>query len=407
MSTNLRKQNSGGWQIETLRTLDEIEAIRPIWEQMQANEPRPSVNTDVDRYLSVVECDEGISQPVVILLKKHGEPEALVAGRLGKMPIPVRIGYKAVASPTLRSLAVTYGGVLGQPDEVAIVQIIRGLAGFLNRKEADIVFFNHLDIDSVFYQQVRKASGFWRGNHFLTVEPHWRMAIPLSLSEFFQSLSGKHRRNLRRAVRKLEEEYGEEFQIVHYQNVDDIPVLSRDVESISVKTYQHALNAGFSCTPLTQSILTRDATRGRLLMSVLYIQGRPCAFQWGTVLRNTYFMEKVGYDPEWSRFRVGNVLFIQVLESLCHRADLEFLDFGFGDAEYKRSYGNKCWQEAAQTYVFAPRLYPVMLNMFQSSVMGLSYTLRRGLNAAGLTHRVKRLWRGKLQESQSQSSEKT
>ena len=62
-------QFSGDYEIITARNFEEIEAIRPIWEQMQCGESRPVPNADIDRYLSVVKTSDDDLQPNVMLLK--------------------------------------------------------------------------------------------------------------------------------------------------------------------------------------------------------------------------------------------------------------------------------------------------------------------------------------------------
>jgi len=93
MISNLKSQRqTGNWQkiknhleIVTIRSLEEIEEIRPIWERMQRNQAFPIINADVDRYLSVLKSQKGQNiRPHVILLNRDGHPEAMVIGHIGK-----------------------------------------------------------------------------------------------------------------------------------------------------------------------------------------------------------------------------------------------------------------------------------------------------------------------------------
>jgi len=228
------------------------------------------------------------------------------------------------------------------------------------------------------------------------------MSIPRSLEEFYLGLSKKHRGNIRRAIKKLEEEWRDRLEIVHYRQPREVERLCEDVERVSLKTYQQSLGAGFQNTPLTRSIANTDAQRGRLHVSVLYIQNQPCAFQWGTTFGRTYFLERIGYDPAWTKSSVGTVLFVKVLERLCADEGVDCMDFGFGGAEYKESYGSESWQEAATMYILAPRFYPLLVGALESANAGFVRALTWIVRRVELLAWVKRLWRRTLQKTPAQ-----
>jgi len=393
------RDRDDGWETVILRSLDQIEDIRPIWEGMQAEQPCPMINADIDRYLAFQHTMEQDCRPLVLILKREGRPQAMVVGRLGKQSIPLRLGYKVVARPALRCVTVIYGGVFAPGDEAVADRLVRALMGFLRRREADTIYFNHLRMDGSFYRQVTTVPHFLCRSRFPTIHPHWQMSVPESLDEFYQGLSQRHRGNIRRTVRKLEEEWRGQVEIVHYRQPQEVKRLCEDVERVSVKTYQQSLGAGFQNTPLMQSISQADAQHGRLHVSVLYVQKQPCAFQWGTTFGHTYFLERIGYDPAWTKSRVGTVLFVKVLERLCADEGVERMDFGFGGAEYKESYGNESWAEAETTYIWAPRLYPSLLGALESANAGLGRMATWMAQRVKLLAWVKRRWRRTLQKS--------
>jgi hypothetical protein len=69
-------------KIVTATNFEEIEAIRPIWEQMQSDEPHPIPNADIDRYLSVVKTRGDDVQPYIMVMKCGGRPVAIMIGRI-------------------------------------------------------------------------------------------------------------------------------------------------------------------------------------------------------------------------------------------------------------------------------------------------------------------------------------
>ena len=62
MKSNDKKYSSEGLEIVIARSLDEIEAIRPIWEKMQSDKSSPVINTHINRFLSVIEARDGSQQ---------------------------------------------------------------------------------------------------------------------------------------------------------------------------------------------------------------------------------------------------------------------------------------------------------------------------------------------------------
>ena len=156
METKCQQNVENDLEIIIARSVEEIESIRPVWEQMQADEPYPIINADIDRCLSVLQATGNECSPLVLLLKQNDRPRAAVIGRLERHAIPISVGYKAILKPKLRCMTVIYGGILGQPDEDVASLLIRELMKLLEQREADIIFFNHLRIDSVFFRQVRR-----------------------------------------------------------------------------------------------------------------------------------------------------------------------------------------------------------------------------------------------------------
>jgi hypothetical protein len=146
--------------------------------------------------------------------------------------------------------------------------------------------------------------------------------------------------------------------------------------------------------------LTCAAKRDSWRAYVLYAGQTPCAFETGIVCNHIYFAEYIGYSPQWSNFSPGTILFVKVLEALSQNTAVEIFDYGFGSAGYKERFGTKSWPEAS-VYVFAPRFYPIIVNVLRSFVRVLNAGLLYVLKKLGSLTRVKRLWRHLLQAKNS------
>lgn len=374
---------------------EEIEAIRPAWERLQNNASCPIINAKIDRYLSVIKTSDDDMQPCVLLASRGGEPEAILVGRLEKHRLVCRIGYKVLFKPRIRSLTVVYGGIMGELDDLTCTELVREMLSILRCGEVDMIFINHIKTDSPFFKFARYVPNFVCRGHFPIIQKHWTMSVPENIDEFYKRCSKKHRANLKRSIRKLEQEYPDKVEVVAYSEKSEIDTAIRDIFEISRNTYQHALGKGVEDDSRTRSMMRTAAECGWLCAHLLYINNKPCAFQTGFHYNQTYFLDQIGFDPEYKQLSIGTVLFLKVLESLGANPAVSTLDFGFGDAGYKHRYGDNSDYEAL-LYIFAPRLYPILINMVHSGVTGLSLGANWLADRMGFMRYLKRRWRDRL-----------
>ena len=380
------------------RSFQEIGSLRAVWQMMQDEQPLPKPNADIDRYCSVVEAIEGRVEPYVMLFRRDNQPVAMVIGRTEDHRLSLKLGYQSLFRPRLKCLNIVYGGILGQMQGDLCSIIIDELSRQLKSRQFDAVCFNYLNTDTAFYEAVRKKPGVLIRGHFPTISKHWRMSVPAKMDQFYESRSRRHRGSLRRAVRSFERQYSSRDNFVRYTSEDEVDDFVRLAAGMSSKTYQYALGAGIVNDGQTISRLRTAAKHGWFHGSVLFAGGKPCAFQLGLRYKQVYYLVNLGYDPALNKYRVGTNLFLKVLESLCEDPEIHSLDFYFGDAEYKKRYGTEHWSEAC-IYMFAPRIYPMAVNMVRCSVAGVNAGLAFVTKKIGGTDRIKRKWRDLLRNS--------
>ena len=378
-------------EIVTIRDLEGVESIRSIWEEMQCKEPFPVPNADINRYIALIEAIDDGALPHVILIKCNGNPVAMVIGRIESHRLNLRLGYKTLFASTLRCLSVAYGGIIGQPSSELCAVIMDELMNVLRRREADVVFFNHLRTDSTIYKLYKTTSSFLSRNHSVLAEPHWQTNITDTVKEFYNNVPNSRRRRWRRDIRQLEKISSSKIKVVCYRQRSDIDYLSDLAYEIEKRTYKKNLCSGFISSPLNRNLLEQAAGDGWLRAYVLYAGDQPCAFQFDIQYEGVQFTEYGSFDPKWSRGSPGIVLLIKVLEDLCKESDISRMDFGFGDALYKRKFGTDHWLEES-VYIYAPRLRPVLIKTVMS--MNLVFSLlRRAVIHLSLDGRIKRNWR--------------
>jgi len=393
------------WEVTILRTFEEIESIQYIWEQMQHNEPSAQIDADYDRYFSVLKAAGDNVQPYIILIKQKGHLKTIVIARTETRQIACRIGYLTILKPRMHCLSVVYGGILGQPDNEVCSFLVNELLRILRSREIDMVFFSHLKMDSYIYQLSKKLPNILSRDYFPNVEKHFCMSIPENLEQFYMARSQKHRARLKRYVKRLEKEYPNSIKMITYSQEADLDEAIKAASGISRSTYQYGLGCGFTDDSKTRNLLTTVARRGWLRLHILYINNEPCAFENWFQYNKAYVGHGIGFDPKWRKWRIGTILFLKTIERLSTDPTADLIDFGFGDAEYKRNYADIKWQEAS-ICIFAPRFYPICVNLLRTGIEALNSALRYTVDKSGLTNRIKRLWRNRLENENSENTHK-
>lgn len=396
---------SNDYEIITARNIGEIEAIRPIWEQMQQNEPFAVPNADVKRYVAGIKALGGETQPYIVLVKYCGRPAAMVIGRIERRPMVFKLGYKTISRPTLKCLSIVYGGVLGKPSKDLCILLLNELTGALHRREIEMVFLNHLRTDSPMLELCETVPHFMTRSHFELAQPHWQTDIPGTVDEFYSRMTKSRKHRWYRDIRNLEKMSPSGIKVVCYRDINDIEYLIDVVCRIEKSTYKNGLDIGFSDSVLNRALLVQAAKDDWLRAYVLYAGDEPCAFQLDIRYGKTQFTEYGSFDPRWGHGSPGIVLLLKVLEELCHDPEIDAMDYGFGDAGYKEKLGTDCWSEKS-VYIYAPRLHPVAVNAAMSANLAFSRVLRWTAAHLNLDSSIKRYWRRMARRSGRQENAK-
>jgi CelD/BcsL family acetyltransferase involved in cellulose biosynthesis len=104
-----------------------------------------------------------------------------------------------------------------------------------------------------------------------------------------------------------------------------------------------------------------------------------------------------GYDGAYAEHRVGIHLLMSVIEDAIADPSLRILDFGPGDAAYKQQFSNdNDSRQERNLLVFAPTFRAIRINAVRGVILGSARLVRRMLDAAKLTDRVRARWRDRL-----------
>jgi Acetyltransferase (GNAT) domain len=371
------------WQIRSARSVADAEALRATWQAMGFTE----AETDLDRFLAAVR-EDGAVRPHVLVAEHAGEPRAMLLSRLEHRDVQARFGYATLHSARLNCLTVPHGGGAGPGRAEAEPRLVAALLGELDSREADSVLFRYVDVDSALFRDACRMAGVMRRPYWLAVEPHWTCELPGSYDEFLARMP--RRKSALRYARKLEREFGERLEVRRYTSVEDLERVLDDLESVAGRSYQRGLGVGFDAAR-HGGLVRLDMERGWFDAWILYVDSVPRAFEMGTTYQGTYFLAAKGYDPEWASQRVGNYVALRAWRDLCEDAAVRHVDFGYGDADYKREAATAHRREAdLMIHARSPR--GIVTNALHSSVTGADRMVRR-LAGKDRVARVKRRWR--------------
>lgn len=376
----------GGLEVTVARSVEEVERLRPAWEALR---PR-TLDAHVDVLLAVLRSRAEAERPHVVVAERDGEPVAMLVARLEDRLAEARFGYATLHRARLRCLTVVHGGLAGRPDALAEAEplLVAELLRALREGEADAAFFHKLALGSSLHEHAVRLAPGRRRQRFLAVDRHWTRALPATYDELMATLP--RRKMLERYARKLAKDLGDRLTVERYRSPEDLDRVLSDLETVARHTYQRGLDAGFNAEHDRE--LVRAGLRGGWFNAwVLYVDGEPRAFEHGDIHEGVYFLGGKGYDPEWAQRRVGNFVGLRVLRDLCEDPDVGSIDFGFGDAEYKRELGDHSWDEADLT-LYAPGARATAVNALHSAVVGADRLARRTVGAERAAQ-VKRRWR--------------
>jgi CelD/BcsL family acetyltransferase involved in cellulose biosynthesis len=382
------------WRVTTARSLEELEPLAAAWERLRGHE----VTADRDHFVTVLALRPEAVRPHVVLLERGGEPVALAAARIEDVRLPAKIGYRTIVAPRLRALTLVPGGHLGDTSAAVSQRLLAELRGALAAGEADVLRLRTLEVGSPLHQLARTIPPRHLRDHLGQPSVHWTVAIPDSFDEFLKARSKTTRSNIRYYGKRIETEYDGRLELRTFHDGSELERLYRDTSVVAPKTYQHALGASFTDDPLRRGLIELSVRRGWFRAYLLYIDGEPVAFWYGTAYRGSVHTGFTGYDPKYRDLSIGTYVLAKLIEEAVADPEITLLDHGYGDADYKRRFGDRSWLEE-DVLVYAPRLKGVRANAGRTAVMGAAGLARRALRSKTTVARVKRLWRDRLRSS--------
>ena len=371
----------------------EINAIAGAWNELRQRQPHPELKLHPEWLLHRTRWQTNSRMAVVALY----DGRALV----GVVPFVLqpwtwacRFAYARVINFPVRRADLCGETLLAPDDPAAHDAIFKALVG--TGLPCDMIFLEALPTDSRLWRAVQE-SPIVRGALWLYAPkspgPHWFIRLPETLEAYLGKFSGKTRQTLQYKVRRLEKRATAPVRVERITAPEQVPAFLAHVARVSSLSWQgRRLQKQVSASEATRAYFTELAERGWLRSYLLLSGSQGIAFVVGMQADGVYYYDEPGYDPAWASYSPGAVMLYRLLEDLFAHHRPQWFDFGSGDLEYKRFYGNEC-VEAVNVYLLRRSAYMGLARMAHRSLTAVEDLLRRSVNRLGIRSTVVQLLR--------------
>ena len=239
----------------------------------------------------------------------------------------------------LEGLRIAGGRMLGEivsPEQEA--RLLRCAAKYAADTHANFLLIEDLEESSSLCDAVHDQA-----SHgcllFVThdFQPHHYIDFPATEAEYLNTFSSHCRKLFRRALKKCSHARLQRVTEVH--ELPDFLDAAHEISRKSWQSTQFGMRIRNDETELNQ--LTALAMHGMLRCYLFWIDDKPAAFAVGNQHSGCFRYEETAFAPEYRQYSPGRTMLLQIISDLHQHNAPKCLDFGLGDAEYKRQFSNR------------------------------------------------------------------
>lgn len=348
--------------VRVVTRAEELSALRADWQRLQQHP-----NSGFAFYSAALAQHAGRWSPYVVVVESGGSVGCILLGRIEQ-------GQAAAARERSGCLVLPHGGLLG-PCGPRLQCLLRdALIAALKRGEIDSVFFHRWPEDSEFLNCVRRSSAWLWRSFSAPSAIHYTMRVSVEGDGALEKRSSKHRAWVRNRRKALATRFADDVRYEHVSEPRSIPEAVAAIERVACKTYQRRMGKGYLGTPLQIARIEEEAAVGKLRAVIIHAGGTPRAFWLGFAYRPVFHSIYTGYDPELSKFELGTLAMVDLVEWVAQEG-IEWFDFGLGDAPYKARLADRSWRDV-DLWVYRPGVQGFVRNVKSSASVAAAATLR-------------------------------
>jgi hypothetical protein len=364
--------------------VDLSEMDRAAWLDLVERSPRCSVELHPD---VAVASARSRGRPL-IYAEREGSTLTTIAVLVPKVVRSLRHPRLAWLG-RLQGYRLAGNQLAGNTDRDAADRFLDAVERHLGAGHADCILVEDLDVSTPLWQAANgraSEAGLYVG-HPGGPQPRWYIHFSAPASSYWHGISGQTRYQARRAARRLP------HVVRRFSTPADVDTFLACTAHVSPRSWQgQRLGLRLGLGESFRAHFTALARLGALRAYVLYHQDQPAAFLYGWQWNGYFAYEEVAYDSALAAFSPGRVLLHRVIEDLIADRCPEVLDFGCGDARYKRSFGNH--ESASGPLVLAPRGVKTQLwSGLRQTSSAVDRGMRELLQRTGLYEHARRMYR--------------
>jgi len=328
-------------QVKTLRTWDQLEAIRPAWERILQGAEALTIFSTLEwlgAWWKAFAKDKELVAPVFV----NSEDEIV-----GVVPLYADLVESALPFRVRRLRFVGDGS----EDSDNLDLIIRAgyesscveafLAWLGSNMDWDICELNTVPLDSVALPSLVSELKMRRRKFRRLESPRSTIALPETWESYLaQTISKKEKAKIAYYTNRLQKRF--HVSITKCDNAEALPATLTTLFHLHQKRWQLKGGPGAFASAerceLYFNMAPTFAERGWLEFWTLQLDGKPAAVQYGFRYRNVVYSLQEGFDPAYSSERVGYVLRAHVLKALIGQGVRQY-DFLGGDEASKVRWG--------------------------------------------------------------------
>lgn len=384
-------------QVSTIRSREELTRFLPEWREFLASGVQGThFHNDPVNVEFTLESQRNLA-PLFVVVRRQGRIVCLAPFYISRQRFKLQMSVLTLGSLPIRMLKL-FGDRILYANDCPVRDCFDAVLAELRRqrRQFGLIFLYNVNSAEALGQYCAELSS--RGGPFrpvlasAAVEKVHQVRIDSTHEAYMASLTPSTRQELRRKTRRLlNDNCG---QLVKVTRPEQVPEFLDQLDRVFRETWQ-AKTFGYQSrnTDQQRQHLERFAAHGWLRSYILLQNGQPIAFELGYQYGGVYYGEECGFDPAKSSLGPGSVLLHLVIEDLFKEDRPRLLDFGLGDAVYKRSFANS-EHEAASMHLASWNIWRCLLAL-QSGLNSLSAGVRALLVKSRLDGLVRRLLKHK------------
>ena len=323
-------------------SLEELESYRLVWNSLLPKTPRASFFHTFDWFATFWKHFGQDRKMRVLVIRASGQP-------IGIVPFCVQreryqVGNLRVLSYPLSDWGFSYSPI-GANQSATMFMALRHIRD--TPRDWDMLDLRWVPAKQSDYNTTNRAlrAAGWNPERSPYQESSVIRLTDHDWESYFASRSKKWRSESRRQLRALQRDHAISFQRLRPAGAargDDNPRwdVFEDCLAVSRNSWQaHSQSGNTLChqhvEPFLRDCHAMAAKLGMLDVGLLKIDGQPAAYQYNYYHDGDIFGLRMGYDRQYSRQGLGNVVLNLTLEDSFRRGDHQ-LELGIGDYPFKQ-----------------------------------------------------------------------